>query len=172
MQLRASTCWIQRSADFASQTVEPVDHSDSVSLNSSCRISCYQTDSCTDYYVSGEQCFHMGGVCDQDQCAVPNQAVHTKIKNCGERSSCTKLNDTAFWWISGVYCPMAESTRGPVYLRKARQFKTPFIFQSTISHGTGRRTVAAEKCMPSSMPHLGRTLMTPLQITSSCMVLP
>jgi hypothetical protein len=116
IQLRDSVCWVERTTDFNSNIYLESAGTDRKACMSECR----HTSSCTDFSIgTSGKCFHMGGVCtrDSDECLLPNITVYTKVPNCGERSVCLKVGDPAHWWVSGVYCPIAEDSRGPVYLK-------------------------------------------------------
>jgi hypothetical protein len=59
----------------------------------------------------------MDGLCTrpEDECALKKESVYTKIPRCGERNTCVAITDSIQGWVSGMYCPVGDSTTGPVY---------------------------------------------------------
>eukprot|EP00928_Gymnodinium_smaydae_P042994 TRINITY_DN288_c1_g1_i4.p1 TRINITY_DN288_c1_g1~~TRINITY_DN288_c1_g1_i4.p1 ORF type:complete len:2624 (-),score=354.57 TRINITY_DN288_c1_g1_i4:129-7931(-) len=114
IQLRDNACWVQRTANFVGQTAV----SSSASLKA-CWQKCREKADCTDFRVSGGKCYFMQGVCIKgEQCPLKRSRVHTKIPNCGERTSCLHVTDTSQEWQSGSYCPAGETMGTPVYLKE------------------------------------------------------
>ncbi|CAE8698862.1 unnamed protein product, partial [Polarella glacialis] len=79
--------------------------------------SCRLAPDCTDFAVVSGGCYFMDGLCTrpEETCALKKQSVYTKIPRCGERNTCVAITDSKQGWVSGMYCPVGDSTNGPVY---------------------------------------------------------
>eukprot|EP00931_Biecheleriopsis_adriatica_P060751 TRINITY_DN36495_c0_g1_i1.p1 TRINITY_DN36495_c0_g1~~TRINITY_DN36495_c0_g1_i1.p1 ORF type:complete len:2641 (-),score=486.46 TRINITY_DN36495_c0_g1_i1:92-6985(-) len=112
LELRDDICWVERTANFAG-----IHSSTSMSSLKDCLQACRDTPDCTDIYYDNSKCNIMSGLCLNNKCPITQQEVHTKVPNCGERTTCLNIIDHELGWISGEYCPMGEAADGPVFLK-------------------------------------------------------
>eukprot|EP00928_Gymnodinium_smaydae_P037786 TRINITY_DN26188_c0_g6_i1.p1 TRINITY_DN26188_c0_g6~~TRINITY_DN26188_c0_g6_i1.p1 ORF type:complete len:2649 (+),score=321.37 TRINITY_DN26188_c0_g6_i1:44-7948(+) len=113
VEVRDDTCWTSTRASFRNEW-----HKAEANSISKCRALCRKTKRCTQFRWTGNRCYIMDHLCapGSTHCGIKNEQVDEKIENCGELSSCIRVNHPDHWYLSGMFCPIGNNgAAGPVY---------------------------------------------------------